>query len=206
MLEMTAVLTYISFGILEVGADNVVTINWYLLAYYVLGIMVIINVFNFLWDSGKRIAAAISAALLIMVFIFYSYRWFPSSSPTSSSSTCSGTPSAAPSCGPWPPIVNMCPDYMVLWKDTVSNINYCYDVNNTYLIKSYSGAPAPSTSGLTNGLTINGVPGQSAYKLSDLKTNLTSSTSSIRRDDKGKYLRWEGVLDGLSLNAENFPY
>jgi hypothetical protein len=198
MLEMSSVLTYMSFGVLKVGADNSVTIHWYLLAYYVLGIMVIINVFNLLWDSGKRIAAAISAALLIMVFIFYSYRWFPSSI-TTSESTCSGTPSAAPSCGPWPPIVNMCPDYMVLWKDSAGT-NYCYDVNDTYSMKTYSG------SGLTTGLTINGAPGQSAYKHSDLKTNLTSSSSTIRADEKGAYLRWEGVLDGLTVNAGKFPY
>ena len=199
MLEMSSVLTYMSFGVLKVGADNSVTIHWYLLAYYVLGIMVIINVFNLLWDSGKRIAAAISAALLIMVFIFYSYRWFPSSVTSSSTCSGSGTPSAAPSCGPWPPIVNMCPDYMVLWKDSAGT-NYCYDVNDTYSMKTYSGA------GLTTGLTINGAPGQSAYKHSDLKTNLTSSSSTIRADVKGAYLRWEGVLDGLTVNTGKFPY
>ena len=199
MLEMTAVLTYISFGVLKVSADSTVTINWYLLTYYILGITIIINIFNYLSDSGRNIAAAITTALLIMVLIFYSYRWFPTSITPPTICSKSGTPSAAPSCEPWPPIVNMCPDYMVLWKDD-SGTNYCYDVNDTYSMKTYSGA------GLTTNIRINGAPGQSAYKHSDLKKLLTTTASIITSDQKGKYLRWEGVWDGLTVNANNFPY
>lgn len=180
------------------GKDKVVKINWYLLTYYVLGIMIIISIFNFLWESGRHIAAGITVVLLVMVFIFYSYRWFD---PTiTSSDTCNTTTSAAPACGPWPPIVNMCPDYMVLWKDT-SGTSYCYDVHDTYSMKIHNGA------GLTQSLTINNVPGQSAYKTSDLNNYFREGTNLgvITEDPSGKYLRWEGVWDGLILSPGKLP-
>jgi hypothetical protein len=70
----------------------------------------------------------------------------------------------------------------------------CYDVNNTYEMKKATGAA------LMSGLTINGVGGQSAHTSGlDLVTTIKNSPTTISSDPLGKYLRWEGVFNGRTL-------
>ena len=160
--------------------------------------------------------------LLLAVFVFFWLRWFNprngvSDVQTSGAGKCSdGQPPPQPPACEWPPIVNMCPDFMVAWQDTSKNI-YCYDVNDVYGMKTYSGA------GQKSGLTINGTSGQCAYliqnsskntsaaQLSDDKKGLRwpfandilGDISKIVSDSKGVMLRWEGVLEGNGDKNQN---
>jgi hypothetical protein len=114
----------------------------------------------------------------------------------------------------------MCPDFMVAWKDA-SGVVYCYDVKNTYNMQDATGA------GLTTGLAINGKSGQSAYMLYNPNAtptgakNPTEDTTGLRwplyalikssfpmisNDPKGKFLRWEGVIQSTGNRYDFWQY
>jgi hypothetical protein len=150
---------------------------------------------TFLYKRGQTIGALLLLVLLILIFIFYGLRWFPNGN-------LNGT---TPSAQAWPPIVNMCPDFMVSWTDS-SNKVYCYDANNVYNLRT-----ATATGPLVAGLQINGVPNQSAYIVKDpsssvetLSKKLTTAPNDVLTTT-AKFLRWEGVWDGMSLKADKIP-
>jgi hypothetical protein len=165
---------------------------------------------TFLYKRGQTIGALVVLVLLILIFIFYGLRWFPSGNLNGST----------PSSDAWPPIVNMCPDFMVSWTDTTTPDKvYCYDANNVYDLRT-----ATAMGPLEAGLTINGVSGQSAYLIKDPSK---SKVASIEADSPtspyfplakkltvapndvlttaAKFLRWEGVWDGQNLKADKIP-
>jgi hypothetical protein len=149
--------------------------------------------------------------LLILIFIFYGLRWFPDGN-------LNGT---KPPVKAWPPIVNMCPDFMVSWKDLDTGKLYCYDANNVYGLQTALSSPP-----LAGNLIINRRVGQSAYLIKDpsqgakppatlaadiatapyfpLAKKMTDSSSDVLTTT-AKYLRWEGVWDGHTLNATRIP-
>jgi hypothetical protein len=184
--------------------------DFWLIAYIVITIVVGSGLVAFLYKRGQSMGAILLLVLLILVFAFYGLRWFPGGNLNGTQP--SGTVA-------WPPIVNMCPDFMASWKDSLTKRVYCYDASNTYGLKTYNGA------GLTTGLTINNVPGQSAYLILNPTSNpnavslrddpngarwpllylLKSNPSLILNDSNGKYLRWEGVLDGANIDVNKAP-
>jgi len=162
---------------------------------------------SFLYKRGQTIGAVILLALAVLIFIFFGLRWFPKGNLIG---TQKGTIS-------WPPIVNMCPDFMISWTDPLTKKIYCYDSNNVYGLQTAGSAPP-----LINSLQINTATNQSAYLIKDpgqntgatdlttgsarwplaaaLKTNSNSVLTTT-----AKYLRWEGVWDGSTLKAKNAP-
>ena len=164
----------------------------------------------FLYKREQPIGAMLLLVLLILIFIFYGLRWFPKG-------ILNGT---GPSSQSWPPIVNMCPDFMVSW--TNGNQVYCYDSNNVYGLKT-----ATASGPLRTGLTINGINSQSAYLIKNpggsatapksieadsasapyfpLAKTLTDTSSTVLTPAMGKLLRWEGVWDGQTLTAAKIP-
>lgn len=184
--------------------------DFWLVVYIVITIVIGSGFLSWLYKRGQTTGAMILLVLLILVFTFYGLRWFPGGS-------LNGT--TQPGNVAWPPIVNMCPDFLVSWKDPTTGKVYCYDASNTYGLKTYTGA------GLTSGLTINNVPSQSAYLIKDPSQNtgavklrddpngarwpflrlLMNNPSLVLNDTNGKYLRWEGVLDGSTITPEKAP-
>jgi hypothetical protein len=151
--------------------------------------------------------------LILSVFIFYGMRWFPGGN-------LNGT---KPKNLPWPPIVNMCPDFMVSWTDKARNNKvYCYDSNNMYGLQTAAIGPP-----LVTGLTIGAATGQSGYLIKDPLQNgskapanlaadsasspfwplakMLSTTASNVLTPTAKYMRWEGVWDGGQLKANKIP-
>jgi hypothetical protein len=210
--RMSAV-SYLSFGMVKVGTNNNFEVNWYLILYYIVCILIAANIAGWLWNRGQTSGAIITLALLLLVFVFFGLRWFNTPDPRAAKAACakvSGT-GAEPDTvlNPWPPSVNMCPDFMVAYTESTGRL-LCYDVNNTYEMKEGTGA------GLTTGLAINGVPGQSAYVMKDpaqgnANTKLETPEGTNRwpilgligtdvmiSDPRGKYVRWEGVFDGTT--------
>ena len=213
---MSAV-SYISLGIITVNVNGAWMLNWNVIMYYILCILLVVNAYRFLSGRGQMIAASITVPLFFLVFYFFYLRWFgtpaaaKAAAAAAANSCDSSKTTTVANAQTWPPIVNMCPDFMVGWTDTKNNNKvYCYDANNTYSLKSYNGA------GLTTGLTINGEPAQSAYLVFDPTQNPTakkpsadqggkrwplyalinSNLATIANDAHGMYLKWEGVIEG----------
>ena len=205
---------YYSFGMITVGVDGGYKPDWYLILYYIVCLSIMASLCGWLWNKGQQVAALVTGVLLIFVFIYFDYRWFPVKD--TGASKCPGKDASGNDVTEWPPIINMCPDYFVGWTDPLGNI-YCYDAHNTYGMQTYNGAR------LTTGLSINGASGQSAY-LTVAAGNTVAPTVSaaaatpgafplytifknesvdITADTVGQYLRWEGVWDGRELRADN---
>jgi len=159
------------------------------------------NLGAWLWNRGQPIAAALAMGLLLLTFIFFYLRWFPAADTSGASpgpGGC-GSPAASPArTTSFPPIINLCPDFMVVWTDTAKN-THCVDINNTYDMLQYNGA------GQTP-VVINGAD-SFGYPMSTLKSYFSNNTASptITDDAKGKYIRWEGVWDGMTCISGNIP-
>ncbi len=171
-----------------------------------------------LYKRGQNTGAILTVILLLLIFIFYGLRWF-------SGGELKGSQRNP---GAWPPIVNMCPDFLVAWTDPSTKKVYCYDAANVYGAKQATSSGAGTVAGLTTGLTINGLSGQSAYLIKN--PDLNPSAASLREDKGtnprwpllntlgsspqtitgdttygGRFLRWEGVMDGRQINPAAAP-
>ncbi len=151
--------------------------------------------------------------LLLLTFIFYGLRWFPGGK-------LNGTGASKVA---WPPIVNMCPDFMVAWtapgNQTSSSTAiitgdvFCYDVGDIYGLKT---ASSPNVNiGLITSITINEASGQSALKMGAASDPAGKKMSVVRPASgispvqsypgatASSPLRWEGVTDGSTVTISN---
>jgi hypothetical protein len=188
--------------------------DFWLIAYIVICVVVGGMFVSNLYTRAQSTAAMISMVLMILIFTFYGLRWFQDGTLKSSKPD----PNA-----PWPPIVNMCPDFLVAWTDpdSASKKVYCYDAANVYGLKTAT----DNTPFFKNQLTINGVTGQSAFLIKDPTQNpnattlkmdvggkrwpllyaLTNDSRSVIGMTNGKFLRWEGVWDGANATPNAAP-
>jgi hypothetical protein len=177
----------LTLGVITVDSAGRYSFNWKLFLYYAVDLSILISVASFLTSREQVIAAVLTTILLCFVFYFYYIRFFNVKNNTSNPAVpdpCAPS-DPVPVCDGWPPIVNMCPDFMVAWKDPSSGHVYCYDDKNTFNMKNYNGA------GLQE-ITINGVK-QRAYLQTDLVKIIKDGASVLKGDSLGKYLTWEGV-------------
>ncbi len=84
-----------------------------MIAYILLCIVVGLTLFQRLNASGRTWAAILSTILVILIFVFFGLRWF-GRNPTDVYK------------GVWPPIINMCPDYLVYYKNGMQDT--CIDM------------------------------------------------------------------------------
>ena len=187
--------------------------DFWVILYSMICVVVGGGAVNFLFKRGQTMGAIGVLVLLVLIFIFFGLRWFPGGN-------LNGTKAKAQS---WPPIVNMCPDFMVSWKDTANGSKvYCYDANNIYGLQT-----APTAPPMTGSLTIGTATGQSGYLIKDPLQNgakapanlaadsatapfwplakMLSTTASNVLTPTAKYMRWEGVWDGSILKANKAP-
>jgi hypothetical protein len=220
-----AVVTYFSLGSVRVDIDGKWKPNYWLIAYYVICILIMANLATFFWGRGQSLAAMALVPILLLLFISFGIRWnwFLEKAPPGkieADSACAEDSTIQSPNNPFPPVVNMCPDFMSAWKDSSNDKVYCYDANNTYNMKAYDGA------GLTKNLTINGLGGQSAYLLFNPSgnigaTNPTTDDGGLRwpmykliendfaritNDPKGKYLKWEGIIQSTGNLYDFWKY
>jgi hypothetical protein len=177
----------LTLGVITVDSAGRYSFNLNLFLYYVVDLAILISVSSFLASRDQIIAAVLTSILLTFVFYFYYLRFFNAKNNlfTNNVPDICAPSDPVPVCDGWPPIVNMCPDFMVAWKDPSSGLVYCYDDKNTYNMKTYNGA------GLKN-VSINGVQ-QSAYLQSDLVSIIKGGATVLKGDSLGQYLTWEGV-------------
>ena len=187
------------------------TVSWHFILYVVICISIGITAIRYQYMNNQIVAAGLTFILLLLVFIFYGLRWFQGFNLKGLSSANSSSASA--SCS-WPPIVNLCPDYMVTWTHPNGNI-YCYDASNIYNLKAAQANPAYA---IVSGLTINSVNNQSGYHIynpvgsaTDAANprypliNAMASANGTLTDPSAANLRWEGVWDGQTLNLGCIP-
>jgi hypothetical protein len=74
------------------------------IAYIFSCIVIGLGAFVTLNNSGRTWSAILSLVLFGLIFTFYGLRWFR------------GDKSAYTYTGSWPPIINMCPDYLIYFK------------------------------------------------------------------------------------------
>lgn len=174
--------------------------DFWVILYSLICVVVGGGAVSFLYKRNQTMGAMITLVLLLLVFILYGLRWFPGGNLNGSQ----------PKAGSWPPIVNMCPDFMVSWKDPANSKVYCYDAANLYDLKT------STNTNLVRGLTINNVTGQSAILLQDstgttaatknpLQEKLKTNPAAITADSATSLIRWEGVWDGRITTPARVP-
>jgi len=174
--------------------------DFWVILYSLICVVVGGGAVSFLYKRNQSIAAMITLVLLLLVFMLFGLRWFPGGSLNGSQ----------PKGVSWPPIVNMCPDFMVSWKDPASKKVYCYDAANLYGLK------VTTNTNFESNKTINSLSGQSAILLQNsaettaerknpLKEKLKKTPAAITGDTATSLIRWEGVWDGRLVTADRIP-
>lgn len=153
------------------------------IAYVFLCIVVGFTVFQRLSGSGRMWAAILSLILFVLIFVFYGMRWFR------------GTDTTGLKTGSWPPIINMCPDYLVYFKQ--GNLDTCIDllgVNRSGgILKPWTQEDSPTNPPADTAKYFNYVykPGMSD---AELKT-LCNAAQQVG-------LTWEGITNGESCTFQ----
>ena len=149
------------------------------LAFVFLCIALGLGTFQSLSSSGRSWAAILTLILFILIFVFFGQRWFRDTKTTASYT------------GSWPPIINMCPDYLVYFKK--GNQDTCIDVigvsRNSDVLKPWSKDDTPQSP-----------PSDTAkYFPFVYKPNMTPEQLQnlcTKAMDNG--LTWEGITNGES--------
>lgn len=187
--------------------------DYWFIAYLVICICVGGGLVAYMYNRGQNIGAMILLVLLIAVYAFFGLRWFDGT--TLKGSTPAGAGKA------WPPVVNLCPDFMTAVKagttaaSAPGNDMYCIDSNSVYNIEAdplnpgiFENVYTSSTSTAKRGIKIGSyVAGPPKKYTSPLKTATTPVTdiSMISTGSNVKNIRWEGVYDGQTFNGPAIP-
>ena len=155
------------------------TLNYSYIAYIFLSIIITITAVSQLMQSGRQWSTIMVGIFFILIFIFFSSRWF-------SSGKMKGYYT-----GIWPPLINTCPDYLVHYKK--SGKDTCIDligVNRSGgLLKCW-----------VKGDTITNPPADDAkYFNYTYKPGMSNSQLQVLCDNAQKAgLTWEGITNGDS--------
>jgi uncharacterized protein YggT (Ycf19 family) len=150
-------------------------INWYYVAYVIASIMFTLVSVYALYSAETLARAAIYAIGLVLVLIFFGMRWF-------------GSPDNTPPV--WPPIINMCPDYLTY----VQSIGGCVDflgvstADGAFLKVKPSDISSLSTSNTNKVFKFTSADVAAAKNSAELR--------SICDTCRAAGLTWEGVYDG----------
>jgi hypothetical protein len=158
---------------------NLKTLNWQFWLYVVLSILAVIGAAMKLYPMGMP-RTVIVVIGIVLVTIFYAYRWFGDSGLGSSS---------------WPPTVNMCPDYLTYVPKLpgTQSTHGCVDMlgvsKNGNLQKTL-----PSDLSSSSAIASNKV-------ITVTSTDVTNATTeqqaqSICNICQRAGITWEGVYDG----------
>ena len=127
-----------------------------------------------LFSTGRTIAAIMFLVGAIAIESFFGLRWFKAD----------GKPTAAT--GPWPPSINVCPDFLSLYKTSDgsgNSVSYCVDSNGV------------SAGGITKWTSSSMPSGNNVFNLS---ANLSGAArvKALCTEAAAKKVTWEGVWDG----------
>ena len=84
--------------------------NLYLIGFIAVAFMITVGGAYQLNSSNLTYGAGLFFIGALILFIVYGIRWFGS------------TPLFTPASGPWPPVINSCPDYLTYYQRTVDGV------------------------------------------------------------------------------------
>ena len=148
--------------------------DFLLIAYVLVSVVVISGSFYINYTSGKITTAGILGFGTLIASIFFGIRWFPGGTLVSKSIK-----------GPWPPSVNVCPDFLSLTK--VNGISVCIDPVGASRRERNAGMNQWKDATQTD----------PSYLFS-LHTDKQGSArmKALYAECKAKGVTWEGVYDG----------
>lgn len=162
--------------------------NIYLLIFIVLAILTIMGGSFSLNKGGNTIGAILFLIGSIIIFIVYGLKWF------SPGSTFSETPVS------WPPQINTCPDYLVLYNRTMpdgTTQNSCIDligVSKNGSLKVFPKDANPPPTGADY-----------YFSLQTQSTDPVAKNTELCQRAISFGLTWEGVTDGESCITPSGP-
>ncbi len=153
--------------------------DYYFIAYVFLSIVIGLTTVSKLFQSTRVWAAILCLVLFGLIFYFYGQRWFQ------------GTGRVGIYTGSWPPLINMCPDYLVYFKN--GNKDTCIDligVNRSGgLLKPWTQDDTPSNPPADASKYFNYIH-RADDKEDDMKKLCTLAQQAG--------LTWEGITNGES--------
>lgn len=158
----------------DLGLDK---INWYMILYVFICCIILFQVGNYLYSSGRTTALAFTGILFILVFVFFGIRWFQHPVSTATKRVT----------GPWPPIINTCPDYMTLVNGKCADIVGIVNLQKTGgNLRSWTRDDTPTTTTAANKY-FNGIYAPSLN---------VDQITALGQLATGFKLTWEGITDG----------
>jgi hypothetical protein len=133
----------------------------------------------YFFNQGKQILAGMYFIGLLAILIYFGVQWF----------TLSGSTTAT--VGPWPPVINYCPDLMTLY--TVGTEKVCLDTIGI-----------AQTGGISKWSDPTQTDERYLFHLF-LNTNSTDRVTKLCAQAKDKKVTWEGVWDGLVCMGNEPP-
>ena len=155
--------------------------SYELLSYILLVIVFVMYMMMHFYKSERYVTAGICLILFILIFTFFGLRWFQN-----------GLSYTGEYKGKWPPIINTCPDYLSLWKDSTNAIK-CVDrigiSTRKEILQTWTD------------VNVTPSPGQifnSPYIPSNTRTKAQFLILKTAAETAG--LSWEGITDGAYTN------
>jgi hypothetical protein len=146
------------------------------LAYVLLVTVFIIYTMMQFYKTERYLTGVVSFILFILIFTFFGLRWFQ----TGLSYTGTYT-------GNWPPIINTCPDYLSLWKDSTGAAS-CVDRTGISTNNNFKTWTTDTT------VPSNNQKFTRIYNPSVTKSKADFDSLKLAADNLG--LTWEGITDG----------
>jgi len=126
-----------------------------------------------LFSNSRTLAAILYLVGIVVIEIYFGTKWF---NPNGTKVTTTATT--------WPPALNICPDFLSLYKQPTSGKSYCVDTVGI-------------SSSLTKWTTGSTITDTNVFNLSSDKAG-TDRTTTLCADAKRLGLTWEGVWDGTT--------
>ena len=127
-----------------------------------------------LFSSGRTIAAIMFLVGAVAIESFFGVRWFKGDGTTTIDNS------------PWPPSINVCPDFLSLYKTSDgsgNSVSYCVDTSGV------------SSGGITKWTSTSVPSGNNVFNLSaSLSGN--ARVKALCTEAAAKKVTWEGVWDG----------
>jgi hypothetical protein len=152
----------------------------YLISFIVLAFMVIVGGTYQIYNQGQVTSSIIFFIGSLTLFIIYGIRWFGAS------------PLFNPASGPWPPVINTCPDYLTYYKRTVGGIqkDSCIDTIGV----------SRDNSLLSTFPKDGSIPENDSYyiDISGLSSDPATKSTQMCNAAMNQKVTWEGVTNGES--------
>jgi hypothetical protein len=154
--------------------------DYYLIGFIALACMIIVGGTYQVYNIKQAPAAILFFIGSLTLFIIYGIRWFGSN------------PMFTPASGPWPPVINTCPDYLTHIQRTVGGIkkDSCIDTigvsKDNSLLSTF---PKDGT-----------IPENDSYyiDISGLSSDPTTKSRQMCNAAMAQKVTWEGVTNGES--------